>query len=164
MGLDRASRLRGRVHDHDLVGEVDEGLRHGLRRRRADNTLDEFLLLRNVGQVDGRDDGDARVEELFDVLVPVRMAAAWRVVVGEVASMRKNATPLRPAREQRISETSITGTPPIWWQGRISSARTAWAMSGGMSGCTAATTTSSPRSWRRRPSSNRRNDLPTPDA
>ena len=63
----------------------------------------------------------------------------------------------------RIAGISMTGTPETSRVGMISSARTISATLESASGCMAATTTSSPRSRRRRPSSNSLNDFPTPE-
>src|SRR5215813_3845782 len=58
----------------------------------------------------------------------------------------------------------MTGTPLMFSVGTTSSVfRNGW-ISVCTFGCNAPTTTSCPRSLRRRPSSNIRNDLPTPDA
>ena len=46
--------------------------------------LDIQLLLADVLQVDRGDDGDAAVEQVFDILPALRIAAARRIVVGQL--------------------------------------------------------------------------------
>ena len=89
-------RLGRRVDDDHFVGAVDEVLRHGLGFRLAEDAADELLLLGDVLEVDRRQNRDAGLEQLLDVLVALGVAAAGRVVVGEAVDQAD----ARPAREQ----------------------------------------------------------------
>ena len=128
------------------------------RRRAAGDAAHERLLLGDVLEVDGGHHRDAALDELLDVFVPLGVAAAGRVVVGQAVDEAE------PGRRASTASTSITGTPSdLARRDRLELAR-GLRRRRAASGCMAAITTSSPRWLRRRPSSKSLNDLPTPDA
>ena len=75
-------RVGRSIHDFDLFGLQQELFRHAVRRALRGDAFHLILLLFDVLDVDGRDDADAAVEQLPDVLPALRIAAAGGVVVG----------------------------------------------------------------------------------
>ena len=86
--LQRRVGLRRGIDNHHLVGPVDEVLRHSLSGDFAGDAPDEFLLFGDVREIDRGDDGNAGVEQLVDVLVPLGMTASRRIVVREPVDKR----------------------------------------------------------------------------
>src|SRR6516162_1985325 len=72
-----------RIHDDDFVGGVEEFAGNDLRDALAGELFDRVALVFDVLKIDGADDGDAGLEELFNVLPAVSVAAAGRIVVRE---------------------------------------------------------------------------------
>ncbi len=95
--LDPRVGLRRRIDDDDLVGAVDEVLRDGLGPRRAEDVANEFLLLGDVLEIDRRNDGDSRFEQLLDVLASLLVSAPGGIVVRQAIDQAD----LRATREDR---------------------------------------------------------------
>ena len=83
-----AKGLGAHVDQLDLVGGADDGVRHGLALRDAGDALHHVVQGLEVLDVDGRDDVDAGVEQLVDVLPALGVAAARRVGVGQLVDQR----------------------------------------------------------------------------
>jgi hypothetical protein len=63
-----AQRLRGHVHQFDLVGRADHGVRHGLPLRHAGDLLHDVVQRFQVLDVDVGDDLDAGRQQFLHVL------------------------------------------------------------------------------------------------
>ena len=73
-----------RIDDFDFVGFVQELFGDAGGGAFSGQALDGGLLLADVLQVDGGDDGDALVQDLLDILPALRVAAAGRIVEGQL--------------------------------------------------------------------------------
>ena len=69
-----AQRLRREVDDLDLVGAARDGIRHGLALRDPGDLLDHVVERFDVLHVDRRDDVDAGIQDLGDVLPALLVA------------------------------------------------------------------------------------------
>ena len=91
-------RLGREVDEHDLVGLVEDPVGEGLADADAGQLEDRVVEALEVLDVDGRDDVDAGVEHLVDVLVALLVAHAGRVRVRELVDQRQ----LGRARDHRV--------------------------------------------------------------
>lgn len=90
-------RIGRHVHHFDLVGLAQESLGDAIRGALSGEALDIELLLADVLQVDRGDDGDAAIEQVFDILPALRIAAAGRIVVSQLVDQADR----RVAAEER---------------------------------------------------------------
>ena len=88
----------GEVDHLDVVGAVEDRVGHRLAHPDAGDLGHDVVEALDVLDVHRRVDVDAGGEQLLDVLVALRMAAAGRVGVGELVDQRE----LRPARQDRV--------------------------------------------------------------
>ena len=93
-----AQGLRGEIHDLHLVGPADHRIRHGLLLHDPGDLLDHGIERLDVLHVHGRDDVDARVQQLLHVLPALRVAGSWRVGVRHLVDEGERG----PAREHRV--------------------------------------------------------------
>jgi len=96
LGLERRVGFGGRVDDDDLVSALNERLRNDLCRGLPEHAPHELLLLGDVLEIDRRDDRNARLDELFDILVTPGVPAPGRIVVRQTV----DETHLRMARNE----------------------------------------------------------------
>ena len=82
-------RLGREVDEHDLVGLVEDPVGERLAHADAGQLEDRVVEALEVLDVDGRDDVDAGVEDLVDVLVALLVAHARRVRVRELVDQRE---------------------------------------------------------------------------
>ncbi len=99
-----AQRLRREVDDLDLVGAAHDGIRHGLALHDAGDLLDHVVERLDVLHVDGRDDVDAGIQDLGDVLPALLVARAGRVRVGELVDERDRGGPLEHGLEVHLAQ------------------------------------------------------------
>ncbi len=74
----------GQVDDAHLVGLVEDGVGHGLADDDARDLRDDVVEALEVLHVERREDVDARVEQLLDVLPALEVPRARRVGVGQL--------------------------------------------------------------------------------
>ena len=84
VGQPAPQRFRCDVDQFDLVGGADDLVGHLLLLLDAGDLGDDVVEALQVLDVDRRDHGDARVEDLVDVLPPLRVSAARGVGVGQL--------------------------------------------------------------------------------
>ena len=96
--------LRRDVYQPDLVGPVEQGVRHALAHAHARYLLDDVGVALDVLDVDGRPDGDAPVQELLDVLPALRVPRAGRVGMGQLIDDRDRRMPRDQAVEVELLE------------------------------------------------------------
>ena len=77
-------RFGRHIHHFDFVRLAQEGLRDAIGSTLPGEALHIELLLADVLEVDRRDDADAAIEQVFDILPALRIAAAGRIVVGQL--------------------------------------------------------------------------------
>ena len=82
-------RLGREVDEHDLVGLVEDPVRERLADAHAGELEDRVVQALEVLDVDGRDDVDAGVEDVLDVLVALLVAHPGRVRVRELVDQRQ---------------------------------------------------------------------------
>ncbi len=83
LAVPRDAHLRRRIHHHDLVGRIQEAARHGLRHVLAGDALHALPQVVDVLNVDGGDDGDARVQKFVYVLPAAGVGRSRRIVVSQ---------------------------------------------------------------------------------
>ena len=89
-GAQAQLELLGRqVDEHDLVGLVEHAVGEGLADADAGELEDEVVEALEVLDVDRRDDVDARVEDLVDVLVALGVPRPRRVRVRQLVDERE---------------------------------------------------------------------------
>ena len=91
-------RLRGHVHELDLVGAADDGVGHGFLLGDAGDLLDDVVEALQVLDVDGGQHMDAGVEDLVDVLPALGVLRAGHVGVCQLVDHHD----LRPADQDRL--------------------------------------------------------------
>ena len=79
----RDAIFRRRVHQFDLIGGADEGLRHRILNRLAADRLDLRLPLLHVLQIDRSHHRNAGSEQILDILPALRVLAAGRIAVSQ---------------------------------------------------------------------------------
>ena len=84
VGHAAADRLRRHVDQLDLLGGSDDGVRDGLVLLDAGDPLDHVVDRLEVLHVQCRDDADARLEQLVDVLPPLLVPRPGDVRVGDL--------------------------------------------------------------------------------
>ena len=90
--------LRRQVDDLDLVGAVEDAVRHGLADPDAGDLRDDVVEALDMLDVERRIDVDARRQQLLDIEIALGMAAARRVAVRELVDEHQ----LGLAREERV--------------------------------------------------------------
>ena len=103
---------------YDLVGSIDELLRHVSRLRPAEDALHEFLLLGDVLEIDGREDGDAGLQQLLDVFMTLVVSTAGGILVRQTVDEADLGT---AGEDRRYVDDRHAGDVRV---GMISSART----------------------------------------
>ena len=97
--LEALDQIVGREIDQlDGVGAIEHGIRHGLAHADMRDLSDNVVQAFDVLNVDSGVDVDAAAQQLFDVEIALRMAAAGRVGVGELVDEHD----LRPARNDGV--------------------------------------------------------------
>ena len=86
------------VHEHDLVGRVEHGVRDGLLHADAGDLVHGVVQALDVLDVDGGDDVDAGGQDLVDALPALLVPRAGDVGVRQLVDQH----PLRPARDHRV--------------------------------------------------------------
>ena len=76
--------LGGEIDQHDVVGVAQHDVGHGFAHGDAGDARDDVGEAVEVLDVERRPDVDARVEQFFDILPALGMAAVGRVGVGEL--------------------------------------------------------------------------------
>ena len=98
----------GQIDQFDAVGAVEYRIRHGLAHPHMRDLRDHVVETLDVLDVDGSVDIDAARQQLLDVEIALRMAAAGRVGVGEFIDQREPRT----TRDQRIEVHLLDGLIP----------------------------------------------------
>ena len=156
-----AQRLGGDVDQLDLFRAADHLVGHGFPLPHTGDPLDDVVERLQVLDVHRGDHVDARVEQLLDVLPALGVPGAGRVGVGELVDERDLGLAGEHARRgpsRRAGRGDATGA------GRPPARRAASAVLARPWVSTSPTTTSVPRSRRRRASPSIANVLPTPGA
>ncbi len=157
-----AQRLRRHVDELDLVGAADERVGHRLELADPGDPLDDVVHRLEVLDVDGRDHVDAGVEDRVDVLPPLLVRRAGHVRVRQLV----DEDHLR-ARAMTASRSISSNDASRWTsvrRGTTSRSSSCAAVKSRPCVSTYPTTTSAPRSRRRRPSPSIAHVLPTPGA
>ena len=158
-----AQRLGAHVDELDLVGAARDLVRDRLALRDARDPLDDVVQRLEVLDVERRDDVDAGVEQLVDVLPALLVARARDVRVRELVDER-DLGPAARASRRRPSPRTREPRYSIARRGTTSRSPICSAVLLAAVGLDDPTTTSVPRSRRRRPSSSIAKVLPTPGA
>ena len=90
--------FRRQVDQLDVVGLVDDRVRHRLAHADTGDLRDDVVQAFDVLDIERRIDIDAGGDQLLDIHVALGMAAAWRVGVRQFIDQRE----LRATRQQRI--------------------------------------------------------------
>ena len=90
--------VRREVDELDVVGAVEDRVRHGLAHADAGDLRDDVVQALDVLDVERGVDVDAGGQQLLDIEIALGMAAARRVGVGELVDQDE----LRPAREDGV--------------------------------------------------------------
>ena len=101
--------LGSHVDQLDLVGRADPGVGHGLSLLDARDGLDDVVERLEVLDVHRRDHIDAGLEQLLDVLPPLRVAAPWDVRVRELV----DESDRRPTSQHRVEVHLLEGGAAI---------------------------------------------------
>ena len=109
MGHAPTQRLGAHVDQLDLVGRSHDLVGNGLALGDAGDALNDVVQRLEVLDVDRRDDGDARVEQLLDVLPALRVPGAGHVGVRELVDQRD----LGLAREDRVDVHLLEGLAAV---------------------------------------------------
>ena len=104
-----AERKRCQVDELELVRPANDLVGNRLALLDAGDLLDDVVQRLQVLNVEGRDDVDAGLEQLRDVLPALLVAGTWRVGVCELVDERD----LRPPFEQGVDVHLLDRRPPI---------------------------------------------------
>ena len=107
-----AQRLRGHVHQFDLLGGPDHLVRHGLGLLDAGDGGDHVVQRFQVLHVHRGDHVDARGEQLIDVLPTLLVAATGRVGVRQLVHQRHVGVSVQDAPAGPSPATARRDTPP----------------------------------------------------
>ena len=159
-----AQRFRRHVDELDLVGAAHDVVGDRLALLHAGDPLDHVVHRLEVLDVERRDHVDAGLEQLLDVLPALLVHRPRDVRVRELVDEHDVGPAGERPRSTSISSNSVPAVlepaggerPPDRRSARPCAARP-WVS-------TTPTTTSVPRSWRRRPSLSMAKVLPTPGA
>ena len=109
--LQPLDQVVGRQVDQlDVVGPVDDRVRHRLAHADAGDPGDDVVQAFDVLDVERGVDVDAGGEQLLDIHVALGMPAARRVGVRELIDQRE----LRPARQQRVEVHLLQPAPSVF--------------------------------------------------
>ena len=98
-------QLLGREVDQPhLVGAVEDPVGHRLAHAHAGDLRDHVVQALEVLDVDGRPHLDARIEQLLDVEVALRVARARRIGVGELVDDRDRGAALEQGVEIHLGQ------------------------------------------------------------
>jgi hypothetical protein len=102
-----APQRRGRkVDELDLAGP-HERIGHRLGSVRAGDPGDRLAQRVNVGDVEGRVDGDATGEQVVDILPALRVALTGEVRVGELIHQGQRRTPVQHRADVQLREAGV---------------------------------------------------------
>jgi hypothetical protein len=113
LGDSLAQDLGGHVEQIDAVSTGDDGVRDRLVLRDPRERLDGVIEAVQMLNIEIRDNVDARVEQLVDILPALIEATARHVAVGQLVNQRDR----RPPRQQRVEvhlrkRRAVVGHPP----------------------------------------------------
>ena len=163
VGEPAPQRFRRDVDELDLVGRADDLVGHLLLLLDAGDLGDDVVEALEVLDVDGRDDGDAGVEQLLDVLPAFGVLAARGVGVGELVDEHHLWLALQHRLDVELGELAAA-VLDVLAAGIISMPAIRSAVFLRPCVSTTAATTSVPRSSRRWASPSIAKVLPTPGA
>ena len=86
------------IDDLDVVGKVDDRVRHCLAHADAGDLRDDVVQALDMLDVQRRIDVDAAIEQFLDVEIALRMAAALGIGMGEFVDQHE----IRPAGEDAV--------------------------------------------------------------
>lgn len=92
------------IHEFDLVRAVEDGIGDRLADHDSRNPGDHIIEALQVLDVKRREDVDARVEQLLDVLPPLRIGRARGVRVRKLVDEHQHRTPLQRPFEVKLLE------------------------------------------------------------
>ena len=156
-------RLRRHVDELDLVGAAHDAVGNRLPLLHAGDALDHVVDRLEVLDVQRRDHVDAGVEELLDVLPPLLVARRRECWCARARRRARTSGRRASTASTSISSNSVSRYS-ILRRGTTSRSPSCSAVRARPWVSTMPTTTSVPRSWRRRPSLSIANVLPTPGA
>ena len=110
-GLQPLEQLVGRqVHELDLVGSLEDRIRHRLANAHVGDLGDDVVQALDVLDVERGVDVDAALEQFQDVLPPLLVAAAWRVGVRQLV---ERGAPSGRRASARSRSNSAEGGPAV---------------------------------------------------
>ena len=101
--------VRREIHELDRIGAVEHLVRHGLAHAHAGDLRDDVVQALDVLDVDRGVDVDAAVEQLFDIEIAFRVAAAQRVGVSKFIDKGE----LGAARNDRVEVHLVERLPAV---------------------------------------------------
>ncbi len=110
VGEPAPQRFRCDVDQLDLVGGADDLVGHLLLLLDAGDLRDDVVEALQVLDVDGRDHGDAGVEQFLDVLPAFRVLAARGVGVGQLVDQHHLRAGAPARRRRRVRGSGCRGT------------------------------------------------------
>ena len=158
-----ADRLGRHVDQLDLLGGADDGVRDGLVLLDAGDPLDHVVDRLEVLHVQRRDDVDAGVEQLVDVLPPLLVARPG-TFVWAISSTKRELRACGRGWRRRPSPRTRVPRYEIFFRGTTSRSRICASVLARPCVSTNPTTTSLPRCKPRQPSLSMAKVLPTPGA
>ena len=92
------------VHQLDLVGFVQNLVRHGLAHMDAGDLGDHVIEAFDVLDIHGGEDVDARCQNLLDIEIALGVAAAFRVGVGQLIHQNQSGMPLQNSVQVHLGD------------------------------------------------------------
>ncbi len=94
--------IRGHIDQLDLVGPLQQGVRHGLADLDASDLRDDVVEALDVLDVERGVDVDARREQLVRILPALVVTGAWSIGVGQLVQQEECGTPRKRGVEVEL--------------------------------------------------------------
>ncbi len=101
--------VRRQVDNLDIVGKIDDGIRHGLAHADTCNLRDDVVQAFDVLDIQRRINVDPAFEKLLDVEITLRVAAALRIGMGKLVDQHQ----LGPALQDGIEIHFLERAPLV---------------------------------------------------